>query len=109
MSKYNARFNDAPLFPVKRTDNMTLVFAMDTGILIDETGDGSFFPFNPEEGWPDCDDSAYYAALAEVLTYIIEVAASVDIYNVPGLRASPGCTTEDVIRRYERAIKGALA
>ena len=114
MGKFNAKFNDdadvfgtgSRTYPVKTTDNMTIVFGTNNGIMIDETGDGSFFPFNPESTWSDCDDSAYYAVLADVLQYVIEVAATVGIYNIDNVRR--GKRVEDVIRVYESAIKEAV-
>ena len=103
MSKHNAKFNDDRVYPVKSTDNMVMAFGTDSGIVIDETGDGSFFPFDPEGAWTDCDDSAYYAAVAEVMTYVIEVAATVGIYNIDTVKR--GMRVEDVIRAYAEAIK----
>lgn len=102
MGKHNARFNDAPVLPVHSSDNMLVVFNRNDGIMIDESGDGSFYKFDPESAWSDCDDSAYYSALGEILTYVITVAACYAIYNVKDIRR--GKRIEDVIRAWERAI-----
>ena len=92
---------DAP-YPVKTTDDMTIIFHKDKGIMIAE-GDDEFFPFDPN-AWPDCDDSAYFSALADVLAYVIDVAATRNIYNIPNVRSAYRIV--DVIRTYERAIIG---
>lgn len=105
MSKFNARFNDDWVFPIHSSDNMLIVFNRNKGLMIDETGDGAFFPFDPT-AWGECDDSAYYSALAEVLMYVITVAASVAIYNVDNVKRS--MRVEDVIAAYERAILEAV-
>lgn len=93
--------NDVVPYPVKTTDDMMFIFHQDKGIMVSEDGDEYFHKFDPEQ-WPDCDDSAYFAALADVLAYVIEVAASRGIYNVPNVRRAYRIV--DVIRTWEKAI-----